>query len=132
EKEYDKDQASNGIGIGHTYNEEVVIYPLSQKQLYIDPYIQMFYRLNKELEGRRVCIVIGYSFRDPIIQNIFASNFDKDKDKMMVLVHPEVCHIVKSRFPAHKKRILQINNRFGGNDYKRVNREIVKQFKSLR
>lgn len=132
EKEYDKDQASNGIGIGHTYNEEVVIYPLSQKQLYIDPYVQMFYCLNKELEGRKVCIVIGYSFRDPVVQNIFASNFDKDENKKMILVHPEAFDIVKSRFPSHKKRILQINKKFGGNDYEQVNHEVAKQLKSLR
>lgn len=120
EKEYDMDQASNGI------------YPLSQKQLYIDPYVQMFYCLNKELEGRKVCIVIGYSFRDPVIQNIFASNFDKDENKKMILVHPEASDIVKSRFPSHKKRILQINKKFGRNDYEQVNYEVAKQLKSLR
>jgi hypothetical protein len=46
----------------------------------------MFYLLNKELQYNKVWIVVGYSFRDPVIQNIFGDNF-KDAKKM-ILIHP--------------------------------------------
>lgn len=62
------------------YTDEVVIYPLRQKQLYVDPYIQMFYLLNKELQYNKVWIVVGYSFRDPVIENIFGDNFKDAND----------------------------------------------------
>jgi hypothetical protein len=41
--------------------------------------------LNKELQYNKVWIVVGYSFRDPVIQNIFSNNF-KD-GKKMILIH---------------------------------------------
>ena len=69
DKEYTFDQARN-IGTGSIYTDEMVIYPLLEKQLYLEPYIQMFYCLDKELAHRNVWLVIGYSFRDPVIKNI--------------------------------------------------------------
>ena len=73
EKEYNLKTAKK-IGRGF-YDKEVLMYPLIEKELYVDPYIQMFYCLNKELENKRVCLTIGYSFRDPIIRNFFIKNF---------------------------------------------------------
>jgi hypothetical protein len=77
EKIFDIDQGFE-LGYGSMYIDEVVIYPLRQKALYIDPYIQMFYLLNKELDSKRVWIVIGYSFRDSVIKKIFTNNLLKD------------------------------------------------------
>jgi hypothetical protein len=71
---------------------------LSQKQLYVDPHIQMFFWLNNQLQSKGVWIVIGYSFRDPVIQNIFATNFNKGSNKRMILVDPNADHIRKKDF----------------------------------
>jgi hypothetical protein len=49
----------------------------------------------------------------------------------MILIHPEACRIVKSRFPSHQERILQINKKFGAEDYEQVNDEVVQHLKSL-
>jgi SIR2-like domain len=98
EKQFDIDQGVE-LGTGSMYTDEVVMYPLRQKQLYVDPYIQMFFLLNKELQYNKVWIVVGYSFRDPIIQNIFSDNF-KD-GKKMILIHPNP-EEVKKRFPDHE------------------------------
>jgi hypothetical protein len=84
------------LGTGSMYTDEVVIYPLRQKQLYVDPYIQMFFCLNKELQYNRVWIIVGYSFRDPVIQNIFNINFKDGKKMILIHPHPEE---VKQRFP---------------------------------
>jgi hypothetical protein len=73
EKEYTL-SASKRIGSGF-YDDEVIMYPIIEKELYLNPYIEMFYCLNKELETKRVCLIIGYSFRDPIIRKIFIKNF---------------------------------------------------------
>jgi hypothetical protein len=84
EKEYDFDQYRN-ISRDCAYTGEIVTYPLSQKILYLHPYIGMFYWLNHELGNKQTWIIIGYSFRDPIIRNIFTSNFNKNNRKEMVI-----------------------------------------------
>jgi hypothetical protein len=94
------------------HTDEVVIYPLRQKQLYVDPYIQMYFLLNKELRYNKVWIVVGYSFRDPVIQNIFRNSF-KD-GKKMILIHPHPGE-VKRRFPDHENDIIVIDKHFGRN-----------------
>jgi SIR2-like domain len=88
ERPYNIDQGVD-LGTGSMYTDEVVIYPLRQKQLYVDPYIQMFFLLNKELQHNKVWIVVGYSFRDPIIQKIFSDNFKGGKKMILIHPHPE-------------------------------------------
>jgi hypothetical protein len=56
------DQGFSELGTGSLYTDKIVIYPLRQKQLYVDPYILMFYLLNKELALGTVWIVVGYPF----------------------------------------------------------------------
>jgi len=116
EKPFDIDQGVD-LGTGSMYTDEVVIYPLRQKQLYVDPYIQMFFCLNKELQYNRVWIIVGYSFRDPVIQNIFNINF-KD-GKKMILIHPHPKE-VKQRFPDHQDDIIVIEKYFGKDDDQEV------------
>ena len=48
----------------------------------------MFYCLGKEWEDKDVFIVIGYSFRDDIIKNIFINGLKKCNKKRIILVHP--------------------------------------------
>ena len=125
EKIFDIDQGHE-LGYGSMYIDEVVIYPLRQKLLYIDPYIQMFYLLDKELDSKRVWIVIGYSFRDAVIKKIFTSNFFKDTSKRMVLVDPSADEIVEKQFPDCTQRIKTISKEFGReSDYKEVNNIIA-------
>lgn len=106
------------------YTDEVVIYPLRQKQLYVDPYIQMFYLLNKELQYNKVWIIVGYSFRDPVIQNIFRDNFKEWKKMILIHPHPEK---VKKRFPDHEDDIIVIENYFGRNGEQEVINSIIKE-----
>ena len=47
------------------------MYPIAEKELYLEPYISMLVRLNRELKRKKVWLVIGYSFNDPVIQEIF-------------------------------------------------------------
>ena len=128
ERPHDIDQGV-GLGTGDMYTDEVVIYPLRQKQLYVDPYIQMFFLLNKELQYNKVWIVVGYSFRDPVIQNVFSDNF-KD-GKKMILIHPNP-EEVKKRFPDHEDDIIAIKRYFGRNgDQDVINSTIKDELKKL-
>jgi hypothetical protein len=128
EKPFDIDQGVD-LGTGSMYTDEVVIYPLRQKQLYVDPYVQMFFCLNKELQYNRVWIIVGYSFRDPVIQNIFNINFKDGKKMILIHPHPEA---VKQRFPDHQDDIIVIEKYFGKDDYQEViNKNIKEELKKL-
>ena len=50
---------------------ELIIYPIQEKQIYKDPFSDMFNRLKDSLETSDYCFVVGYSFRDEEINNIF-------------------------------------------------------------
>jgi hypothetical protein len=83
--------------------------------------------LDKELDSKRVWIVIGYSFRDAVIKKIFTSNFFNDTSKRMVLVDPFADEIVEKQFPDCTQRIKTISKEFGReSDYKEVNNIIAK------
>jgi hypothetical protein len=111
------------------YTDEVVIYPLRQKQLYVDPYVQMFFCLNKELQYNRVWIIVGYSFRDPVIQNIFNINFKDGKKMILIHPHPDA---IKQRFPDHQDDIIVIEKYFGKDDDQEViNKNIKEELKKL-
>ncbi len=122
EKEYDIDQA--GLVGAVEYEGDVLIFPLSQKALYFEPYIPMFYRLNKELQMTRVWIVIGYSFRDPVIRDIFVTQ--SSPDKKLVLLHPHSSEInTLLKRSGCKAQIIDNTYRFGeGANYRDVNTTI--------
>jgi hypothetical protein len=130
EKDFNIDQGYEELGTGNMYSGEIVIYPLRQKHLYVDPYIQMFYCLNKELESRKVWIVVGYSFRDPVIQHIFDINL-KD-GKKMILIHPDP-NEVRQRFPKQDKdSIIAIDKHFGrGSEMNIVNNALKEELAKL-
>jgi NAD-dependent SIR2 family protein deacetylase len=122
--------ASKRIGRGF-YNDEVIMYPLIEKELYLTPYIEMFYCLNKELETKRVCLVIGYSFRDPIIRNIFIKKFLNGFNKKVILVDPHANEIIHTFFYNFKENFYPIEQHFGNNDYRKVNEDIKDSLKEI-
>ena len=59
---------------------ELMIYPIQEKQIYKDPFSDMFIRLKKSLESNDYCFVVGYSFRDEEIRGIFDdAMFERDR-----------------------------------------------------
>jgi len=123
EERFDVDQAAE-VGVSSKYDEEVMIYPLAEKELYLYPYLPMFDSLNKYLASKRIFIVVGYSFRDSVIRHIFSDYLSNDKK--MVLVHPDAEKIVREQFPNHVEKIVQVSDYFGQKDtYENVNQNIT-------
>src|SRR2546428_13833337 len=61
-------------------------YPIEEKELYVEPYETMYLMLNRELAQRQRWIVIGYSFADRIVRDMFERNIRQGTS--LVLVHP--------------------------------------------
>jgi NAD-dependent SIR2 family protein deacetylase len=124
--------ASETIGRGPLYEGEIVMYPLLEKHLYLDPYVQMFYCLNKEWQTKRTCISIGYSFRDSIVANIFSTFMKKDKEKRLIVIHPHASDIVSSVFDTELlDNFVLIERKFGDLNYREVNDEIRQALLSI-
>ena len=105
-----------------------MIYPIAEKQLYLDPYISMLLRLNRELDGKSVWIVIGYSFNDPIVREIFVKS--SDANKHLVLVHPEAEKVCSTKLAEFKGIKTLIPARFGLEEgFRIVNHKIIESLK---
>lgn len=106
--------------------EDIVIYPLSQTQLYTTPFIQLFGILNNELAKRDFWIVVGYSFRDIIIRTMFEKALAADNRRRVILVSPDASKKIK---PLFNKTVLGqlicLDVFFGRKqDYELVNKKI--------
>jgi SIR2-like domain len=112
--------------------EGIIIYPLSQKQLYFTPFIQLFRILDAELMKRVFWIVIGYSFRDVIIRTMFERAMMDDNKRKLLLVHP---HATEQIRPLFKKRLhnqlICLDKYFAKENYSDVNKEIADTLSNL-
>jgi len=121
------------------YSGEMMVYPIAEKELYTNPYISMLLRLNRELKEKRAWLVIGYSFNDPIIREIFLKNAGSEKH--LILVHPKAKDIFNRKLDSIKAEKSLMEKRFGLSEkdedprnkkteqYKKVNHQIIHKLK---
>jgi len=100
-----------GSLMGRKYVGELMLYPIAEKQLYLEPFISMLARLNRELQRKNIWIVVGYSFNDPVIEEIFLKHCSEKKH--LILVHPEAKLIVDKKFAGTKAKVSPVNEKFG-------------------
>ena len=113
-----------------------MLYPLAEKELYLEPYVSMLVRLNRELQRKPIWIVIGYSFNDPVIREIFLKNWLPMKHHL-VLIHPEAEEIFSKKLnDIHVDTLeryfgLTDVSEYSGKkvDYRHVNHQIIHKLK---
>jgi hypothetical protein len=104
---------------------DILIHPLSQKELYFTPFLQLFSILNADLRRRFFWITIGYSFRDIIIRTMFEKALREDRRRKILLVHPHATHDIKPIFQeAVQSQIVCLDHYFAKKNYKEVDGEI--------
>jgi hypothetical protein len=110
--------------LGRRYIGPMMIYPIQQKELYVEPFISMFTLLNRVLKERKNWIIIGYSFNDPVIKEIFLRNSDASKN--IVYLHPHSDEILNGDLSLLRGNTVPIINYFGQHEgYQNINQEIV-------
>ena len=115
--------------MGRRFLGEMMIYPIAEKELYLDPYISMLLRLNRELESKKVWIIIGYSFNDPVIREIFSK--ESSKDKKIILVHPNAEGIFNERLQGVQGDVVRLKSMFGMEDsFQMVNHALISKLVS--
>jgi hypothetical protein len=80
---------------------ELMLYPLKQKDLYLNPWFDLFRGFKYDLSRTRNWISIGYAFNDEFILNIFQETLSRDGHKL-IIVSPNVEKIVADKFSSHK------------------------------
>lgn len=76
---------------------EMMLYPLNQKDLYLHPWLELFRGFKEDLLNTQNWLVIGYSFNDLFIRNIFKESLKRSKSKLIV-VCPKASEIVQEKF----------------------------------
>jgi hypothetical protein len=127
EKGLDEDIISVSSGrISGAITGEVMIYPPSQKQLYLSPFIQFFNYLERELCENKIWIVIGYSFRDIVIRTMFEKSANTIKN--IILVAPNAQSIKNLFNNELQDKIIEIQGDFGNQE---VNETISENLKKI-
>ena len=98
---------------GSRFLGQVMLYPIEEKELYFEPYLTMFQQLNRELASTQMWVVIGYSFADRFIREIFIHN--SSKGTRMVLLHPSAKDVA-ARLSGFKGRLEIVESKFGEGD----------------
>jgi SIR2-like domain len=113
--------------------EDLLIYPLTQKQLYFMPFIQLFDILNRHLSKRVFWIIVGYSFRDVIIRTMFEKALFTDNKRKLLLVHPNATKLIRPLFKEDiQSQVVCLDEYFAKDkNYTEVNGKITEALLSL-
>jgi hypothetical protein len=108
----ERDQPPDTTYVPRKFGEQIILYPIQQKDTLVPPYFDMFYALRIALEETKKWIVIGYSFADEIIRAMLARA--SKKDTVLILVHPQP-EIVKKieDEPGWQGTVRHIQTKFG-------------------
>ena len=90
---------------------EIMVYPIQQKATYLPPFIDMFFLLSSALKYSQNWLVIGYSFNDEVIREMFIAN--SSSEKRLVCVHPRASEIQPRRLSGIKAATFNIDAKFG-------------------
>lgn len=75
--------------------QRMMIYPIGEKYVTKSPYLQLLNKFYEDLMKDKLIIVIGYSFRDDPINNVFIERIKRNGDFKIILVAPHPEKIVK-------------------------------------
>lgn len=89
----EKDRVQFG---GKVVKGRMMLYPIQQKDLYLEPWFTLLNGFKKDLEETKIWIIIGYSFHDLFIKEIFLESLKNGKK--MVIVDPNAKIIKKEGF----------------------------------
>ena len=91
---------------------DLMLYPIQQKDLYLYPWFNLFWRFKDDLIHTKNWITIGYGFNDEFIRNTIDEVL-KENDHSLIIVSPEAINIKNKFSRSNKKYIKPIVGKFG-------------------
>jgi len=117
---------------GEKYKDRMMVYPIYEKYVSKNPFFALYSYFRKLLRFHFVYVVIGYSFRDPAINNAFYDSLVMHPEKRIIIINPNPGNIqkrIQENFPI--KQVTTIARSFGQNELldelKRALQEIRKE-----
>ena len=77
----------------HQTEGPVVLFPIQQKDLYLNPWFTLFEDLRQGLQNATKWYVVGYAFNDEPIRNAFQEALSNRTDVSLVLIDPNAVQI---------------------------------------
>ena len=93
----------------------IMIYPTGEKYATRRPFYEVLGQLRSALanQAERVCIVIGYSFRDAAVNNAFVDGITLNPKVKILWITPHSHLSTKNLEPLLQGRIVALNGEFG-------------------
>jgi hypothetical protein len=88
---------------GRRYKRSVLIYPTQKGLETEEPFATMHKYFREASSSTKIFVVIGFSFRDPVINEIFLSHLDKNKKHCLLVVSPKASTNVRSNLLDSKE-----------------------------
>ncbi|HJH28034.1 MAG TPA: hypothetical protein C5S37_15020 [Methanophagales archaeon] len=105
---------------------ESMIYPMREKEVYKDPFFELFTCLKSSLISEKICIVIGYSFGDEHIRNIFFDSVKRNQEIKILFGNRNPDEGIEN-LEQIKDNIIPIKGEFGEEDFfERLKEELEK------
>lgn len=94
---------------------EMMLFPIQQKDLYLDPWITFFQHFKLSLKQIQNWVVVGYAFNDEFIREIFIEALTVPK--RMYIISPHATELIQ-KFPQDKRQLIRaINMKFGDDNF---------------
>lgn len=77
---------------------EMMIYPALQKNKQLEVYSWLSQKFIQELNQTRICLIIGYSFRDEDIRNYLINSLYNNRELWLIVVSPHATQYKKQYF----------------------------------
>ena len=101
------------------YKRNIIIYPAQKNYAVEEPFRRLQKYLENVLSQHDLCLVIGFSFRDPLVNNTFL-DFLGVNNKRRLVISPHAIRDVEENLtigePKLRKQITSLNMRFGEED----------------
>ena len=104
---------------------EQMLYPVQQKDLYLYPWLSLIAGFKDDLQRLRNWIVIGYSFNDEFILNIFKEFLSADPNYNLILLDPNAYQIAQSKFKEFPTKVKSIARNFADATSTRVITQVL-------
>lgn len=96
----------------------LLIYPVEEKSIFSPPFTELFYQLRSTLLYQaKILLVIGYSFRDEVFQNLFKEALERNKGLIIFIANKDINQITKAQKEFGENRVIPITEEFGSGDF---------------
>ena len=111
------DSEEKATGYSRVYGENVLLYPASKRPPIAEPYGSLYGCFVERLYSAKICVVIGFSFRDPFINTVFV-DYLRGTENCIVIVSPDADTGKKNLLGSLvngilSDRVVTLNNHFG-------------------